>query len=85
MENAAIDVSRLRRIRRKHGKTLQQLAEETKVSKSHLSQIETGKRQPSYALAIRIAEAFSTTPDKIFLPAELTNSERKGADSTFEK
>lgn len=85
MKNAVIEVSRLKEMRLKHKKTLQQLAQETNVTKAHLSQIENGKRRPSYVLAIRIAEALSTTPDKIFLPSKLTKSEQDYADSTMAK
>ena len=52
---------RVRRIRKRKGWTLDQLASVSGVSRSMLSQIERGAANPTLAVAHRIAQAFSMT------------------------
>jgi putative transcriptional regulator len=66
---------KLQEVRKKHDKTLQQVADEIGVSKPYYWQIENGKRGLSYELALKIAAVFEMNPDDIFLPSELTKSE----------
>ena len=47
--------------------SLRELAQYLKISTSHLSHIEKGKRNLSYDLATKIAAYFNTTPDEMFL------------------
>lgn len=74
--------SRIRRLRRRAGLTLQTVAEAADVSRSMLSKIETAKSAPSVATLMRIAAALGTsaaamlarpTDDgTIFTPADRT-------------
>jgi putative transcriptional regulator len=63
------------KVRLKHNKTLQQVADEIGVSKPYYWQIENGKRGLSYDLAVKISAVFESNPDDIFLKDELTKSE----------
>ena len=56
----------LKKIRKKHKLTHQQMADKLKVSKPFYWQIENNKRRLSYDMAIKIASIFKTTPDRIF-------------------
>lgn len=48
---------RVRELRRRHGWTLDELAERSGVSRSMLSQIERGRANPTVGIAVRIAAA----------------------------
>lgn len=45
--------------RQASGFSLQQLADEARLSKSHLSNIENGKIKPSYDIVLRIADVLN--------------------------
>jgi putative transcriptional regulator len=68
--------TRLKEVREKSEKTLQQVADELGVTKPYFWQIENGKRGLSYELAVKIAAVFDMKPDDIFLPDELTKTEQ---------
>lgn len=57
---------RIRSIRRAHSLTLVQLAERSGLSQPFLSQVETGRAQPSFASVDRIARALGTTQIELF-------------------
>lgn len=52
---------RVRELRKKNHKTLEQLSADSGVSRSMLSQIERGEANPTLAVAYRIAKAFRIT------------------------
>jgi len=53
-------------LRKQRGLTLQMLAQELGLNNhSHLSNIETGKRQPSASLIIKIADLFNVSVDQL--------------------
>jgi transcriptional regulator with XRE-family HTH domain len=65
----ALDVSsreKLRRVRKKKGLTLRNLAERCHCSPGFLSRIETGSINPSLATFMTIAEALQVTVDELF-------------------
>lgn len=57
--------NKIRERREQQGLKLESLAKQVKISKSYLSQIETGARgrKMNYPLLMRIAKALETTPD----------------------
>ncbi len=55
----------LRLWREYRGFTQERLAEVTKVGKSHISQLEMGKKQPSPAVLKRLAAALRVEPDDL--------------------
>lgn len=63
----------LRQLRRKHGFSLEQLAQISGVSRAMLGQIETGKSAPTINLLARIAEALNVS-----VPSLISNSETGG-------
>jgi len=65
---------RLRRIRRIQGRTLQQVADQAKITKSLLSKIENGSSMPPIATLTRIAKALG-----VDIAALLSNSKQEGA------
>ncbi|WP_109514398.1 helix-turn-helix domain-containing protein [Pseudomonas ovata] len=64
----------LRILRKKMGMTLEQLAEQTGLTKSYLSKVERGLSSPSIAVALRLAKALNAQAEELFsteaLPAE---------------
>ncbi|MBB5855721.1 helix-turn-helix domain-containing protein [Amycolatopsis umgeniensis] len=56
---------RLQRLRRDRERTLQSLAEETGLSISTLSRLETGKRRPTLDLLIPLAHAYRVALDQL--------------------
>ncbi len=56
---------RLRRVREERGVTLLELAEQTGISKSTLSRLESGQRKPSLELLLPIAEAHQVPLDEL--------------------
>lgn len=63
----------LRQLRRKHGLSLEQLAQMSGVSRAMLGQIETGKSAPTINLLGRIADAL-----KVSVPSLISNSGKGG-------
>lgn len=49
--------------------TQEEIAENLGISRSHYALIETGYRNPSLDLSLKIAELFNTTVDEIFIAA----------------
>ena len=57
---------KVRALRKQQGMTLKQLAEALGLTThSHLSNIETGRKQPSLELTIKIANLFRVTVDQL--------------------
>ena len=85
----ALDVSsreNIRRLRKKRGLTLQDLAEHCNCSPGYLSRVETGAVNPSLAALMGIAEALELNVDELFhsrrfkrkvLPCVMHLNERK--------
>lgn len=57
--------SRLRRIRDQRGLTLTQVADQTGISKSTLSRLETGQRRPSLELLLPLAHTYRVPIDDL--------------------
>ncbi|MBE6149858.1 MAG: helix-turn-helix transcriptional regulator [Firmicutes bacterium] len=55
------------KLRKDNNLSLQNMADLLKISKTFYWQIENGKRNLNYEMAIRIALIFNETPDSIFL------------------
>ncbi len=56
---------RLRRVREQRGLTLTQVAEQTGLSKSTLSRLETGQRRPSLELLLPLAQVYRVPIDDL--------------------
>lgn len=57
---------KLRALRTRHGMTLRELAAALGYTAHvYISLVETGKRQPSLVLVMRVAEVFNLTPDQL--------------------
>lgn len=56
----------LRVLRRQRGLTLQELAEQTGLTKSYLSKIERGRSTPSIAVAMKVAAALDVDVAQLF-------------------
>lgn len=56
----------LRAVREERGLTLDQAAERSGLSKSHLSRLESSERQPSVAALLALAEAFGVPVGSLF-------------------
>lgn len=67
-----MNLENLRVVRNEKGLSYQDMASKLGVSFQSYWMIENGKRGLSYETAIKIADALGTTPDEIFLNAELT-------------
>lgn len=61
--------SRLRALRQEAGLTQQQLAERLGMLPTNITRLETGGRQPSWDLVVRLAKALGVPTDS-FLPRE---------------
>lgn len=58
--------SLVRTIRRQHGLTLEELAQQTGLTKSYLSKIEREQSNPSITVAIKIAQALGVDVGQLF-------------------
>lgn len=56
----------LRPVRRQRGLTLEQLAQQTGLTKSYLSKIERGHSTPSIAVALKVARALDVDVGRLF-------------------
>lgn len=56
-----------------HGLTLAELGRRIGKSKQYMSELARGNIRLKYDMAVKIAEVFGTTPDKLFLPLESKN------------
>lgn len=61
------ELSSLKRLRVSEKRTIEKVAKSSSISKSLYSCLEKGQKRLSYSQAVKIAKAFKTTPDKIFL------------------
>jgi len=68
-------MNRVRQLRRSKGWSLARLARESAVSKSHLSSVERGKKEPTISVARRVARALGADLDHVF-PAVPREAER---------
>lgn len=59
-------MNRVRAFRRSKGWSLDRLTRESLVSKSHLSNIERGKKEPTISVARRVAHALGVDLDQAF-------------------
>jgi transcriptional regulator with XRE-family HTH domain len=59
----------LRTVRRQRGLTLEQLADQTGLTKSYLSKIERGHSTPSIAVALKVARALDVDVGRLFSDA----------------
>jgi transcriptional regulator with XRE-family HTH domain len=57
-----------------------ELAEKLDISPSYLSEIESGKKEPTLDLIRRYAQVFRTTPSSLLFFSEKLGKERKGKD-----
>lgn len=57
------DVIRAKRV--KLGKSQEQLAEEVRVSTRQIRRLESGEREPSFSVAVALADALNTTLDEL--------------------
>lgn len=62
--------NRIKSLRNGQGLTQEQLAERLGVSRQTVNSIETGRHDPSLALAFAIARVFTTSVDDLFSPGE---------------
>ena len=67
----------LRLFRIFHDKKLVDLARELKISPSYLSEIESGKKQPSMEIIKKYSKIFKTTPSSILFFSEELDKEKK--------
>ncbi len=65
--DAALDLvaPRLRRVREHRGMTLTEVADQTGISKSTLSRLETGQRRPTLELLLRLAGIYKVPLDEL--------------------
>lgn len=77
---------RIRMLRVNRGWTLEQLATRARLSKSYLSRLEDGDRQPSIAALLSVAQAFGVSLHALFEPpdAEAGAVVRAGASPAIE-
>jgi len=69
----------LRLLRRSHDLKQQELATTLKVSRSYISELESGNRTPSYDLLERYADTFNIPVSSLVFFAETLNNENDGA------
>jgi putative transcriptional regulator len=65
--------NRLREICAENNMTLQELGARLGRSKQYMSELGRGNIRLTYEMAVKIAQVFDTTPDKLFLPYESNN------------
>ncbi|MQS44279.1 helix-turn-helix domain-containing protein [Companilactobacillus mishanensis] len=60
----------LKQFRLRRGYTMQDVADLSGISTAYYSYIEKGQRRVNYEVAVKIANALKTKPDKLFLNFE---------------
>ncbi len=60
------NLDKLKQLRIKHNYTIEEMSLMLGISKSYYSQIENGRRNLYYKLAVKIARIFDLKPDDIF-------------------
>lgn len=68
-------MTNLRKIRKRERLTMKALAELSGVTESMIGMIETGKRNPSYEVLLRLSEALGCTVDELVRDEEKSPSE----------
>jgi transcriptional regulator with XRE-family HTH domain len=59
---------KLRTLRKKHGLTQQQVADELGIStQTFVHRLETGQKKPSVEHVLKLAQIFGVTPDQLLL------------------
>lgn len=61
-----MNIQKLIELRKQHGYTQEKLAELLETDRSHLNQIEKGKRNPSVALISRMSKLFNVPMKDFF-------------------
>ena len=56
----------LKKLERKNGYSLEQLARLTGISRSHLNYIEKNEKEPSLSMAVRIAQALNVRIEELY-------------------
>ncbi len=69
-----MNLENLQKVRLEKKVSYQEMAHKLGITFQSYWMIENGKRGMSYEMAIKIAGALETTPDKIFLKENLTTS-----------
>lgn len=69
--------TKMREIRLSRGFTQQKLAEALEIKRATYTNIETGKKNPSLALAVRIKNTLNYQSDDIFFIPKSSDSEQK--------
>lgn len=75
----------IRRRRRAKGLTQKQLAEMIDVSESHVSQIESGKRKPSFGILLKLGEALDCTVQDLLFGEINPATRSDGGEDGFEE
>jgi transcriptional regulator with XRE-family HTH domain len=70
----------LRLLRVLHDLKSAELADKLGISPSYLSEIESGKKEPTLAFIRKFADVFKTTPGSLLFFSEELDEERKGID-----
>jgi transcriptional regulator with XRE-family HTH domain len=65
--------------RQELGLTQEQLANDTELHQRWISNVETGKRNPSYASIRRLAAGLRLSPSELLARAELVESDARAA------
>ena len=73
----------LRTVRRQRGLTLEELAEQTGLTKSYLSKVERRRSTPSIAVALRVAQALEVDVAQLF--SERTDAQKISIDRAAER
>ncbi|EHQ92187.1 helix-turn-helix transcriptional regulator [Desulfosporosinus youngiae] len=61
-------------------KTAKEASEKLKISAGMMYQMEEGVKKPSPTLAIKMAKLFNCTLENIFLPYNITNSDKERSE-----
>lgn len=68
--------NKLEKIRKKHGLSQEELANDLEVSRQTIGSLENGRYNPSIILAFKIANYFNKTIEDIFIYEEELNNEK---------
>ena len=74
----------IRKRRLAKGLTQKELAEKADVTESQISQIETGKRKPSFETLLKISEALGCTTDDLVRDKKIPATESDGKEENEE-
>lgn len=65
--------AKMMQLRKEMGLSQEMMADKIYISRSHYSQIESGNKNPSLDIAMRIKQVFDYTDDDIFLNTNAPN------------